>query len=306
MPTILATTSSFGSASPQAAENVREAGYELVTNPHGRKLTEDELIELMTTHQPTGLLAGTEPVTARAMDAAKDTLQAIARIGVGWDNVDHDEAAKLGLPVSRTVGVLDQPVAELTLGFMLSALRHMALHDREIRTSTWKKHMGALLAGKTVGIVGMGAIGRRVAELVVAFGANVIFSDICTVEATCGLQCEFPDLLNQADIITLHASGSGCIVDKTALASMKRGVILINTARGGLIDESALADGLADGHIGHACLDVFESEPYSGPLAKLPNTTLTSHIGSYALEARVEMELMAVDNLLADLEKGDG
>lgn len=304
MPTILATTSSFGSACPAAVELLRAAGFDLAVNPHGRKLTSAELLELLARHRPVGLLAGTEPVTAEAIEAARGFLRVISRVGVGWDNVDHEAARAAGIPVRRTEGVLDDAVAELALGFMLDALRHISRHDRDLRQGVWKKRLGGLLRGRVVGVVGFGAIGRRVAELVRAFGAQVIFSDVRPVDSPLGQQRDLSDLLREADIVTLHASGSGCLIGVEELVLVKPGVIFVNTARGGMIDEAALAAALAEGRVGCACLDVFEQEPYAGPLLAAPNTVLTAHIGSYAAEARERMERLAVENLLAELGKG--
>ena len=300
-PTILATTSSFGKSCPSAAELLRAAGYALVVNPHGRKLSSAELMALLAKHRPVGLLAGTEPVTAKAIDGAKDFLRVISRVGVGWDNVDHDAARAAGIPVRRTEGVLNDAVAELALGFMLDALRHVSRHDHELRQGVWEKRLGGLLRGRCVGIVGFGAIGRRVAELVLAFGARVIFTDVLQVASPLGQQRSLPDLLREADLVTLHASGSGCLIGPAELALVKPQVVLVNTARGGMVDEAALATALAEGRVGCACLDVFEAEPYTGPLVDAPNTVLTAHIGSYAAEAREAMERLAVENLLDEL-----
>jgi D-3-phosphoglycerate dehydrogenase len=261
-------------------------------------------MELLALHKPVGLLAGTEPVTAEAIASARAHLRVISRVGVGWDNVDHDAAKATGIPVHRTEGVLDDAVAELTLGFMLDALRHISRHDRDLRQGLWKKRLGGLMRGRYVGIVGFGAIGRRVAELVKAFGARVVFADVQKLSSPLGEQRALPDLLREADIVTLHASGSGCLLGAAELALVKPNVILVNTARGGMIEEAALAAALSEGRAGCACLDVFGQEPYTGPLLDAPNTVLTAHVGSYAAEAREAMERLAVEHLLAELGKG--
>ena len=302
MNVILATTSSFGTASPDALARLEQAGYAVAVNPFGRKLTEGELAGLLAEHRPVGLLAGTEPVTGAVIRGAASHLKAIARVGIGWDNVDHAAAAEAGIPVSRTEGVLDQSVAELTLGMMLSALRKIAWQDRDIRAGQWKKRMGGLLEGKTVGVIGCGAIGQKVGALCRAFGAAVLGTDVSDVSPEGVEMCTLDDLLARADIVSVHASGSCCLLDGARLDLCRPGAILVNTARGGMIDEAALAERLEDGRIGCACLDVFGQEPYTGLLARLDNTVLTPHIGSYALEARIAMELKAVDNLLRALE----
>ena len=301
MNTILATTSSFGKGSAKVLKDLQEKAFNVVVNPYGRKLTEEELKELLNQHRPIGLLAGTEPVTDSVLNSAKEYLKVISRVGVGWDNVDRKAAEELGIQVFRTEGVLNQAVAELTLGLMLAALRNILRQDREIRSGKWHKYMGSLLKGKTVGIIGYGTIGQRVGELCHLFGAKIIYCDPYPKEvlyATCVTQ---DDLILQADIISIHADGAECILRKNELEKCRKEVVLINTARGGMIDETALYSVLQSGQVAYACLDVFEQEPYDGPLAQLENVILTAHIGSYAKEARIIMEERAVENMLAGL-----
>lgn len=304
MHTILCTTSSFGSSAPHVLEILKSKGFRPVTNPFGRKLTERELKELLDHYLPVGLLAGTEPITRWALEQAKDYLKVISRVGVGWDNVDRQAAKELGIQVFRAAGILSQAVAELTIGLILSALRSITSNDRMIRRGQWQKQMGGLLQDKIVGIIGLGNIGKRVGELVTAFGARVIFYDPEPINVPWAQAVSLKELLDQADIITIHASGKETILGAKELRSVcKRGIILINTARGELIDEAALHECLVDGQVGFACLDVFEDEPYCGPFCSLENVILTPHIGSYAKEARIRMEEIAVENLLQGLEE---
>lgn len=303
--TVLATTSSFGADGPEVTAPLEGDGLRLVPNPFGRKLSEAELAQLLRQHRPVGLLAGTEPVTAAVLRAASSHLQVVSRVGVGWDNVDRGTARELGIRVYRTEGVLTQAVAELTVGLILAGLRHIASSDRHVREGRWQKTMGGLLFGKTVGIIGFGGIGRRVGELVRAFGTEVVFYDPLTVEVDWARPLPLPELLERADIVTLHASGKTPILGRAELDRIcGRGVVLVNTARGELVDEDALRACLAEDGLGFACLDVFREEPYSGPLCALENVILTPHIGSYAREARAVMERTAVENLLAGLREG--
>jgi D-3-phosphoglycerate dehydrogenase len=275
-----------------------------VLNPWGRKLKEAELASLLEEYRPAGLLAGTEPITRAVLETAKDYLRVISRVGAGWDNVDQVAAAELGMKVYRTSGVLTHAVAELTIGLMLAALRSITLQDRLLRQGTWQKRMGGLLRGKTVGIIGFGAIGQRVGELVRAFGGEVIFFDPHPEAGSGARSVSLKELLAQADIISLHASGKQKILGAEELAWIgNRGVILINTARGDMIDEEALGAGLQSGQIGCACLDVFGEEPYHGALCSLDNLILTPHIGSYAREARQLMEETAIDHLIKGLRE---
>lgn len=302
MKTILATTSSFGQEAQ--GQSLQEENLQLVTNPLGRKLTDRELLELLEAHRPVGLLAGTEPITRAVLTAAKDYLRVISRVGAGWDNVDYEAATQFGIRVYRTVGVLTQAVAELTLGLMLAALRNITRHNHQLRQGVWQKRMGALLQGKIVGLIGFGAIGRRVGELTRAFGAEVIFSDPETKEVPWARRVSLLQLLQQAQIISLHASSKKRILGSAELELIcRRGVILINTARGELIDEDALCSCVRDGRIAYACLDVFHQEPYQGSLCALNNVILTPHVGSYAQEARQLMEETAINNLLRGLRE---
>jgi D-3-phosphoglycerate dehydrogenase len=275
----------------------------VVVNPFGRKLSEQELRDLLEEYKPVGLLAGTEPMPRTTLEMASGHLKVISRVGVGWDNVDHDAAKELGIKVLRTEGVLDQAVAELTIGMILTALRNIARHDRDIRTGIWEKYTGSLFAGKKLGIIGYGSIGKKVGELANAFGAEVIFSDVYQkVDTHHARQISFEELIAEADIITVHVSGNKQILGAQELDLCKNGVILVNTSRGEAINEEDLVSVLRSGQVGMACLDVFAREPYQGDLVDMDNVVLTPHIGSYALEARIRMEEMAVENLLQALE----
>jgi D-3-phosphoglycerate dehydrogenase len=302
--TVLATTTSFAKGVPARLERLKGPGLRVVLNPWARKLSEGELSQLLHEHRPVGLLAGLEPITRQVLEEARDFLKVVSRVGAGWDNVDLEAAAESGILVYRTPGVLTQAVAELTVGLMLSALRSITLHDRLVRQGGWQKYMGGLLATKTVGIIGFGAIGQRVGELVRAFGARVLYYDPLSKDAAWAQAVPLSTLLAEADIISLHASGKGQILGPKELGSLcKRGAVLINTARGGLVDEAALHDCLSRGHLSYACLDVFQEEPYTGPLCHLDNVVLTCHVGSYADEARQQMEEEAVDHLLQGLRE---
>lgn len=264
---ILTTTSSFGSYSADGIEELNNHGLQVVLNPFGRKLQPQELLDLLEEHQPLGLLAGTEPITRDVLAQAKKYLKVISRVGAGWDNIDLEAASALGILTYRTTGVLTQAVAELTFGLILSALRSIALQDRNLRAGLWKKRMGGLLHNKLVGLIGFGAIGQRVGELAKAFGCEVVYHDPRPHKVSWARTVSLSELLTEADVISLHASGKECILGPGELNSLgKRGVLLVNTARGELIDDEALCACLKEGRIGYAALDVFAEEPYRGPL----------------------------------------
>ena len=300
--TLLTTTSTFAKDCSAVIEPLQSAGMSLVLNPYERTLSQSELNELLEKYHPVGLLAGTEKIDRATLEMSNGYLRVISRVGVGWDNIDREAAEELNIRVCRTEGVLVDAVAELTLGLILSALRHICLHDHLLKEGKWQKQMGSLLKDKTIGIIGFGAIGRRVGELAKAFGCAVIFNDAEQVNVDWADSVTLSELLARAHIITIHASGTTKIIDHEMLTTLgNRDVVIVNTARGNLIDEEALYQGLLDARVGYACLDVFESEPYEGPLRKLTNVILTPHIGSYAREARQQMERVAVEQLLAGL-----
>jgi len=197
-------------------------------------------------------------------------------------------------------------VAELTLGMILTLLRRIHISDASIRQGKWERPMGGLLHEKTVGIIGCGRIGSYLAKLLSAFGCRVLGCDLVGQEGKYYEPVNLDEILLQADVVTLQLSYSEknhYIINAERLQAMKPGALLINTARGGLVDEEALYEALKRGHLGGAALDCFESEPYSGLLKELDNVLLTAHIGSYAQEGRQLMEQQAVENLLHELRR---
>lgn len=268
-------------------------------NTLGRKLTEQEIKGALLSDNYVGLIAGTEPLTKDILD--NSSLRVISRVGVGIDNIDLTSATSKGIKVYNTPDAVTEAVAELTVGFIFCALRKINILNIMMRNKIWEKKMGFLLRDKTVGIIGFGRIGRAVANKLKALGAKVMFFDKdenAVVGDSNFHKHSFDDILRQADIITLHADTKEQIIGKKEISAIRRGAIIINTARGNLIDEDALCAGLKSGKVSCACLDVFKEEPYSGPLTALDNTILTPHIGSYAREARIEMEKQAVENLI--------
>lgn len=303
MNTLVISTSSFDIDNNPPLQQLLQKGMRIVTNPHKRKLTEDEIIELLS-NGATGLIAGIEPLTDRVFQASPQ-LKVISRCGAGLDSVDLNAAKRCGISVLNTPEAPAQAVAELTMAFILSLLRQTATIDRAVRQKEWPRTQGRLLAAQTVGIVGLGHIGRRVARLCQAFEASVIAHDPFATQVPDGVErVSLEQLLASADIITLHlpySADSHHLLDAKAFAAMKPEAIVINAARGGLVDENALADALKSGKVSAAALDVFEQEPYQGPLLEFGNITLTSHVGSLARESRQRMEIEAADNLLQGL-----
>ncbi|SFP77075.1 D-3-phosphoglycerate dehydrogenase [Nitrosomonas cryotolerans] len=305
MNKLIISTSSFDIDNNAPVQRLIQKGLQVISNPHRRKLTEHEIIALLD-DDVIGLIAGIEPITERVLASAKN-LKVISRCGTGMDNVDLVAAQHYNMAVFNTPEAPAQAVAELTLGLMLTALRRICQTDRLLRKGEWPRLQGQLLAAQSVGIIGLGYIGRRVAHLCQAFGARVIAHDPHLDQSSQGVTLtSLNELFAQADIISLHlpySPDTHHLLDAKAFATMKPGAIVINAARGGLIDETALGNALHDGQLSAAALDVFEQEPYQGPLLGYEQIILTAHMGSLAKEARQRMEIEAAENLLQGLIK---
>ena len=272
-----------------------------VYNESGKRLSEAELIAQRPEHC-VGIIAGLEPLTAEVFAHYPD-LRAVARLGTGTDTVDLEAAQRHGIQVFTTPDATTNAVAELAVGLMLASLRGIAAADHDIRVGTWKPHLGGLLRGRTVGIVGFGRIGRRVAELVGAFGAHVMFFDPLHDGNDPRRADSLASLASQSDVLTLHApltEQTHHIVDAALLSQMKPTALLVNAARGELVDEAALLAALRGRRI-FAALDCFANEPYTGPLRECDNAVLTAHMGSLTAETRIEMERAAATELVTAL-----
>ena len=304
MNEIIISTSSFDTDNNQAIHALRSAGLKISTNPFGRKLTEAEISGLLT-DSVVGLLAGVEPLTTQVISGAR-SLRVISRCGVGLDNVDLEAAREKNVNVLSTPDAPVDAVVEMTMGLMLGTLRQIPQADRELRSGGWPRMKGRLLKAQTVGVIGLGRIGSKVASLSASFGARVVAHDPIIRNTPPGVEwVDAESLLAQSDVVSLHIpynENTHHLISKGSLAGMKRGSIIINTARGSLIDEVELVLALQSGQLSAAGLDVFESEPYSGALQDLPQVVLTPHLASSALESRREMELEAAANLFQGLQ----
>lgn len=293
---VLCTTSSFNAPFPE--------GYEVIKNPYKRKLTEEEILNLIGETNPDAIAAGVEPLTRSVMERSSN-LKVISRCGSGLDSVDLAAAKDLKIQVFNTPDAPVVPVAELTILFILSALRNIYSLDKKIRKNIWESYQGALLNGKTVGLIGCGRIGTYVAKILKAFGCEVVGFDISFKNHKICQMTDINTLLKKSDIISLHVPVNQTnyhLIGQEAFDIMKHGVIIINTARGGLIDEKVLLKELESGKVKFAAMDVFEEEPYRGALLSCKeNTILTPHIASSAKEARKKMEEETVNNLVKAL-----
>ena len=326
---IAITTTSFGKYDDKPLGLLKNKEYEIIFNPYGRTLKKNEIIEIC--KNAVGIIAGTEQLDADILEnlttaispqslvkGSLSYLKVISRCGTGIDNIDIIATERFGIKVFNTPDVLTLAVAELTIGLILNLLRKINQANSAIRNDKWEKPMGNLLTGKKVGIIGFGRIGRKVSELLVSFGCEIRYYDIKEELRDLGIKgfrdlgieglrdkdykrVELVELLKTSDIISIHASTKEQVIGFDELNLMKKGAWLINVSRGGVVDEEALYQALREGHLAGAALDVFKQEPYTGKLKDLENIILTPHIGSYAKESRIEMEMQAVKNLLKGL-----
>jgi len=305
MKNILITTSTF---SLDYIENPASKAQQLnfILNPKKRKLTQKEVIELILAYQPTGIIAGVEPLTSDVFKLAKN-LRVISRCGIGLNSVDTEAAKNYGITVTNTPDAPTIAVAELTIALILNLIRRINISDRSIRNKKWERPMGHLLCGKTIGIIGCGRIGSCVAKRLSSFECKLLGFDLMSSsnnENSLLSMVTLDELLSSSDIITLHipyTKENDTFFNSDRIKQLKNNALIVNTARGGLIDEDALYDALVNSNIAGAALDCFDEEPYTGKLSELNNVVLTAHIGSYAKEARLLMEQQALNNLLNNL-----
>jgi D-3-phosphoglycerate dehydrogenase len=299
--TIAWTTSSWNTPFPEHLD--------VVGNPYGRTMAAEEIAGFLGEHNPSGLIAGLEPLTDETLQRAP-SLRVISRCGVGIDNVDTEAARSRGIDVYNTPDAPVQAVAELTVALMLSLLRHVPAHDTGLHERKWERMTGSLLSGMTVGIVGCGRIGTRVAEILSVIGCTLLgYHPSRRIHPVCKL-VPLWTILAESDIVSVHVPltpDTRGMIGREEISKMKRTAFLINTSRGPVVDEAALVDSLQAGTIGGAGIDVFESEPYTGPLTDVDgNVVLTPHIGSRTGETRARMEREALENLIRGLEATHG
>lgn len=297
--------------SPDAVRpRLEAAGCEVVVNPHGRRLTEDELVALAADCD--GVIAGSERYSDAVL-ARLERLRCVSRVGAGLDNVDLAAAARRGVTVRNTPDAPTRAVAEFTVGLMLALVRGIPLMDRRIRVGTWMPHLGAQLDDLRIGLVGIGRIGRAVAGLLSGWGAALYATDIVLPSESILAQgvrmLPLAALLPGVDVVSLHlphTPHTHHLINARSIELMRHGAFLVNTSRGGLIDETALYAALLSERLGGAALDVFADEPYGGPLTALDTVILTSHAASQTDEARRRMAREAVENLLTALLSRQG
>jgi len=288
---------------PEAVQMLRDAGFVVDIKT---SMTPEELIQTVERYDAMIVRSATK-VTASVIEAGRN-LKVIARGGVGLDNIDVQTAKKRGITVINTPGASAVSVAELTMGHMLAISRFIPQASASMSSGKWekKKFLGVELYRKTLGIIGIGRIGREVAKRALGFEMSVIaFDPYVSQPAIGGLQVKMvslDELLGQSDYITVHVPLSDetrYILDAPQFAKMKDGVRIINCARGGVVNEAALIEALKSGKVAFAALDVFEKEPpVDSELLRLPNVSLTPHIGASTRDGQYRVGLEVADKLV--------
>ena len=293
----------------EARALLEEAGFQLVCNTTGRKPTREELKELISGAY--AIVAGTEKYDEEILDACPE-LKVIVRFGVGTDNFDLEAMKRRGI----RVGVIANynAVAEFALTLMLCAMKSLPRHDSVVRQGKWSRFPMRELTGKTVGLMGFGRIGRRLAELLSGFGVTILAYDPYMNEEAAAERKVTPvtaeELLRRSDIVSLHLPSTPetrHFINADTLAMMKEGAYLINTARGALVDEAALLEALRSGHLCGAGLDVFETEPVAegNPLFLLENNVLAPHVSAATYETNYNGGLTSALSIINVLQGGD-
>ena len=303
MNEILITSRTLGSGAVDLVSLIEHSGFKI-----SRGESNHDLKELSSSlASATAWIAGVGPITKEHLDLAPN-LKIIARYGVGVEAVDLEEATKRGIVVTNTPGANSDAVAELSVSLMLAALRHVAHGNKEVRDDHWGKITGQEIGGLIVGVIGFGRIGQGVAKRLSGFGSKLLAFD------PFANQSNFPngvtqipnldDLLREADVVSLHSPGSEVILTDERLALLKRGAVIVNTARAGLVDEQALANAIRERAIGAYAADVLSAETSDqrSPLLAediSPYVTLTPHIGAQTIQAIDKMGTMAWANVQA-------
>ena len=306
---VFISTFPFGDVDRRPLVWLEENGVEYTLNNYGRKMTEGELAEVIDDYDV--LIAGTEPISNKVLNNAKK-LRLISRVGIGLDSVDLIGAKNRNIDVSYTPDAPSPAVAELTIGLMLALIRHVHESTEAMRRGKWVRKVGTRLSESVVGILGIGRIGKLVINHLEGFHCKQLLlhdiDDTLNIETKLKHSwCDLETLLSESDILSIHVpltSITNNLIGKNQLNMMKAGSILINTARGGIVNEEDLYEALISGHLSGAAIDVFCDEPYVGPLARLSQCILTAHMGSMSVDCRLNMEEQATMEVIR-LAKGE-
>jgi D-3-phosphoglycerate dehydrogenase len=300
---VLIATRSFGSASPRPMQMLADAGVETTWVDANSPSVHDEMLALVP--ETSAIIVGLVPITEKII-AKSSKLRIISMYGVGVNHIDLEAARKKGVVVTNCPGSNDQAVADLAMGLMLAVARSIPQIDRDIRAGYWNKYLGGELWQKKLGLIGFGNIAKGVAHRAKGFAMEISaydpYASVEVAEAHGVALLPFEEVIACSDFVSLHApltDETRCMFGSEQFRQMKPTAYLINTARGGLVDEQALYVALRSGEIAGAGLDVFVEEPLEDSrLVELDNVVLTAHTGTHTKEAIERMGMMAVENVL--------
>lgn len=299
---VFVSTHPFSSTSSVPMQLIKDNNIELSYNQHGRKITTQELAQDIQDAEV--LIAGTEKITEEVFCNAPN-LKLISRVGIGLDGIDFDLCKKYDVRVAYTPDAPTMAVAELCVGLIIDLARKISHTDKAIKEGIWNRHMGMLLYGKTVGIFGMGRIGKSLIHLLSTFNVKFKVHDVEPDLAFGRLYAvDFvskEEVLKSSDIISVNLplkADTHDYITMKELEMMQAHTILINTARGGIVNEDDLYTALKTNIIAGAAVDVFEVEPYKGDLIKLDNCLLTCHMGASTIDSRTDMEVQAIEEAI--------
>jgi D-3-phosphoglycerate dehydrogenase / 2-oxoglutarate reductase len=295
---VLITTVPFAKHDTLPLELLESGGYDYVINPLNKKLREEELLEMVSDFDV--IIAGTERINSKIMDEASK-LKLISRVGIGLDGVDLKAARERDIVVSYTPDAPTASVAEFTLGSMFTLLRSVHLSNIRMHNGEWQRYFGRRITATTIGIIGLGRIGTEVLKYLAGFNVSkILLNDIeIKKELVKDINIEWTTkekIYKEADIISLHIPLTPLtknMIKKEELLAMKNDAMIINTSRGGIVNELDLYDVMMSGHLSGAAIDVFNCEPYIGKLKEVERCLLTAHMGSMSIDCRTRMEIEA-------------
>jgi len=297
---VLITTIPFGIKDPKPLKLLEDAGATYLINPLNKKLNEDELIEIIDEYDI--VLAGTESYSERVLNQAKN-LKLISRLGIGLDGVDLNAAKKRGIKVSYTPDAPAPSIAELTLSHIITLLRSVHTSNIQMHNGMWNRYLGKTINESTIGFIGVGRIGTRVIEMLKVFGnPRLLLNDVVPNKSLNDkfnvIWTDKDSIYKECDVISLHVPltpETKNMIGTDQLMMMKSDASIINTCRGGIINEDDLFEVMQSGHLNGVAIDVFDNEPYSGNLTKIDRCLLTPHMGSMSVACRTKMELEAAE-----------
>ena len=304
---ILLSTTSFQDTPGRHHDVLASSGFEVI-RARG-PLTEDQLLDLIREHDGfDGVLCGDDRITARVIDAALPRLKVISKYGIGLDSIDVAHATTRRVPVLFTPGVNETTVAEHAIGLMIALARHFYPHVRDVKAGEWKRRTGTELCGKTLGVIGLGRVGKEVVKRAGAFGMPCVghgnhWDDPFASRYNLRRLDTREQVLREADVVSLHTNltpQTRGFVNRSTIALMRPGALLVNTARGGLVVEADVAQACRSSQLGGYATDVLETEPMRAPhvFQELDNVIVTPHVGSRTNESVQRQGLRAATNLV--------